>query len=222
MRSATGKLLITVSVIALAAGGYLYTRRNGEPAPPLTMQQTGESTNDGLLVRRRMIDYQTVVREAVAEQASFLTMTLSGDIVRDQDLKTSIKYTPFPDSTARIRVKYHVEYPIGYVLAPGKFRVSGGEDGLVVTLHRPRLIAHPSVKLLAYDILESGVLIDEKTALLDLQQRIQPEAERLAKAALKRRDVIPKSEKALRGFLTTILRQAADGANPPPITFDYR
>ncbi|MEA1084215.1 hypothetical protein SFC76_08065 [Sphingomonas sp. CD22] len=222
MRSTAGKLLITVSVIALAAGGYFYIKRNGEPAPPITMRQTGESTNDGLFVRRRTIDYQTVVREAVAEKASFLTMTLSGDIVRDQDLKTSIKFTPFPDSTARIRVKYHVEYPIGYVLAPGKFRVTGGADALVITLHRPRLIARPSVKLLAYDILESGVLIDEKVALLDLQQRIQPEAERLAKAALKRHDVLPTSERALRGFLTPLLRRAADGADPPPITFEYR
>ncbi|WP_271299199.1 hypothetical protein [Sphingomonas sp. CV7422] len=214
----TSKLLITVSVIALAASGFYLTRKSS-PADPITMRQTGESTNDGLLVRRRLIDYQSVIKEAVAQRASFLTLTLSRDIVRDQDLKTSIRFTPFPASTARIRVKYHVEYPIGYVLAPGKFRVAGGEDGLVITLHKPRLIARPSVKLLSYDVLESGVLIDEKTALLELQQRIQPEAERLAKAVLRRPDVLPVSERALRGFLKTILERQGKA---PPITFDYR
>lgn len=218
MRRATRKLLITVSVVALAAGGY-YLTRDCQPDDPITKQKTGESTDNGLVVRRRLIDYQAVIKEAVAQKASFLTMTLSRDIVRDQDLKTSIKYTPFPDSTARIRVKYHVEYPIGYVLAPDKFRVDGDENGLVITLHRPRLIARPSVKLLSYDVLESGVLIDEKTALLKLQQRIQPEAERLAKAVLRRPDVIPVSERALRGFLTAVLERRGKA---PPITFDYR
>jgi len=218
VRGAKGKLLIAASVIALTAGGFYLTRK-GSPADPITMRQTGESTNNGLLVRRRLIDYQTVIREAVAQKASFLTMTLSRDIVRDQDLKTSIRFTPFPDSTARIRVKYHVEYPIGYVLAPGKFRVTGDEDGLVITLHKPRLIARPSVKLLSYDVLESGVLIDEKTALLDLQQRIQPEAEKLAKAVLRRPDVVPVSERSLRAFLTGILERQGKA---PPITFDYR
>jgi hypothetical protein len=211
-----------VSAIALLAGAYLYLKGRHEPSDPMTTEQMGESNDGGLIVRRSKIDYQAIIKEAVTEKASFLTMLLAGDIVRDQNLKTSIRYTPLPDSTARIRVKYHVEYPIGYVLSPGKFRVSGGADGLVITLHKPRLIARPSVKLLSYDVLESGVLIDEKVALLDLQQRIQPEAERLAKAVLRRPDVIPISEKKLRGFLTPILKQQADGGNAPPITFEYR
>ena len=213
MRART--LLATVSAIALIAGAYVYTRT--AVSDPPTMEKTGETDDGGVMVRRKTIDWQVIVREAMAAKAAFLTMTLSRDIVRDQDLRTSIRYTPFPDSTARIRVKYHVEYPIGYVF--GKFTVTGGDGGLVITLHKPRLIARPSVKLLSYEVLDSGLLIDEKTALLALQQQIQPEAERLAKAVLRRPDVIPVSEAELRGFLTPILKQAGSA---PPITFVYR
>ncbi len=211
-----------VCAVALAAAGYYFLGRADEPAEPLTLQSDGVTVDDGLLIKKKTIDYQAIIKEALAQKASFLTTTVSRDVVRDRRLEKAIKYTPFPASTARVRVKYHVEYPIGYVLSPGTFKVSGGEDGLVMTLHRPRLIARPSVKLLSYDILEGGILIDEKVALLELQQLIQPQAERSAKAVLERPAILPASERALRGFLQPFLRNQSGGAPPPPITFQYR
>ena len=212
-------LLATVSAIALVAVGYGYYERN-RTSGPTTLQPTGESDDHGLIVRTKTIDYQAIIKEAVATKAAFLTLTLSDDLIRHQHLSKSIEFTPFPASTAEVRVKYHVEFPIGYLLSPGKFSVSGGKEGLVITLHRPRLIARPSVRLLSYDVVESGILIDEKTALLELQQRIQPESEKLAKAALLRPDILPVSENALRGFLQPFLKQ--QGQPPPPIKFEYR
>lgn len=213
-------LLATVSAVALAAVGYNYLERRREPDGPTTTQPRGETTKNGPFTQKKIIDYQAIIKEAVAEKAAFLTLTLSDDIVRDQHISKSITFSPFPDSTALVRVKYHVEFPIGYVLSPGKFLVSGDRDGLVVTLHRPRLIARPSVKLLSYDVIESGILIDEKAALLELQQRIQPETEKLAKAALRRPDILPVSERSLRRFLQAFLKQ--QGEPPPSIKFQYR
>ena len=74
----------------------------------------------------------------------------------------------------------------------------------------------------SYEILDSGILVDEKEGLLALQQRIQPEAKERAAALLKRPDIIPRSEAALRGFLQPILNQQADDGPPPTITFKYR
>jgi len=219
MKSRT--LLQAAAGLALAAGAYLYLSRGDGRAPP-TMRPDGEATREGWIVRQKTIDYEAIIKSSLAEKASFLTLTLAKDVVRDQHLETSIKYTPFPASTARVRVKYRVEYPIGYVLSPGSFAVSGGADGLVITLRRPQLIARPSVKLQSFKVLESGILIDEKTALLELQQRIQPDAEKRAAEILRQADVIPRSERVLRGFLQSILRQQAGTAAPPPITFAYR
>lgn len=210
-----------ISAVALAAAGYVYLTREPSSLPP-TMQPDGKASNNGIIIKRKTIDWETVIKTALADKASFLTMTVTETRVHDQELETSIRFMPFPASRARVRVKYEAEYPIGYVLLPGRFAVSGGVDGLVVTLHRPRLIARPSVRLLSHDILESGILVDEKAALLELQQRIEPEAERRSAEILARADVIPRSERALRDFLKPFLSQAADGAAPPAITFEYR
>jgi len=216
-----GTLLAAVSALALAKGGYYYFSHGDQSLAP-TMNQTGEATDRGIIVERKTVDYEAIIKTALTEQASFLTATLKRDVAHIQHLETSIRYTPFPSSRATVRVKYHVEYPIGYVLRPGQFAVSGGAGGLVITLHLPQLIARPSVRLLSYDVLESGILIDEKAALLELQQNIQPQAESRAREVLDRPDVIPASERALRGLLQPILARAADGGAPPPITFNYR
>ena len=214
-------LLATVSALALAAVGYQYLPKT-QSALPITTEKAGESIDDGVIVARKKVDFQAVIREAVEQRASFLTMTLSRDIVRDQHLETAIKYTPFPASTALVRVKYHVAYPIGYELRPNSFSVAGNKDGLVIELHRPQLIVGPAIKLLSYDILERGILIDEKAAVIELQQKIEPEAERLAVAVLRRSDVVPVSERALRRFLDPLLKLQTDDGTAPPITFEYK
>ncbi|QDM40635.1 hypothetical protein [Altererythrobacter sp. TH136] len=220
MRSRT--ILATASVIALAAGTLYLWDQGGVLSGPPTMTPAGETTDDSWIVKRRSVDYEAIIKSVLAEKASFLTLTLAQDIVRDRHLEKSIAYTPLPASRARVRVKYHVEYPIGFNLAPGNFAVSGGPDRLVITLRRPQLVAQPSVRLKSYQVLDSGYLIDEKTALLKLQQRIQPEAVAKSRAILKRRDILPRSEKVLRGFLNPILKQQAGGEPAPQIEFRYR
>ena len=186
------------------------------------MVPDGEATDNGIIIKRRTIDYEAVIKSALVQEASFLTLTEKRDLIRDRHIATSIRFTPFPASHAMVRVRYHAEWPIGYLLKPGKFRVSGGAAGVVITLHRPRLIARPSVRIVSYEVLESGILVDEKLALLELQKRLQPEAEKRAAEILALPSVIPRSERALRGFLEPILKQQTDGQPPPPITFVYR
>ena len=216
-----GTTLATVSVIALAAGGYYYLHGDGGVALPPRMHLDGTATDNGFLIKRETVDYEAVIASALTQQASFLTMTVKMDVIRDEHIETSIKYTPLPSSSARVRVKYHVEYPIGYELGPRKFAVTGNADGLVITLHRPRLIARPSVRLLSHHILDAGILIDEEAALIELQQRIEPETERWAVQLLQQPEIVPSSEAALRGFLEPILARQADGRSPP-ISFQYQ
>jgi len=215
-----GTFLAAVSAIALAAGLYSYLGPQGS-LPPI-MNPTGEATGGGPFMKRKTIDYETVIRSAFTNEASFLTLTWKQTVVRDQHLERSIRFTPFPASRARVRVKYEVEYPIGYKLTPDRVRVSEDAEQVLLTLDRPELIARPSVRLLSYNILDGGILIDEEEALLELQQRIQPEAQRRAAEILGRRGIIPRSERALRRFLEPILTQQADGGSPPAIEFRYR
>lgn len=124
-------------------------------------------------------------------------------------------------SNARVRVKYHVEYPIGFVFEPGTFAVAGDADGIGIGLRRPQLVARPSVKLQSARIIESGLTIDEQGALVKLQQRIQPEAERRAGLILRGQAIVPRSEAALRAFLVPFLATQAKGVKPPTIHIKY-
>lgn len=218
----TKTILATVSVLALVAGAAYYSGLGGDIGIPPTMNREGVTVEEGLIIKEEKVDYEAIVKTVLAKKASFLTLTVTREVIRDQSLITSIKYSPFPSSRARVRVKYRAEYPIGYVLSPGKFTVSRRGDVLVITTYRPQLIVQPSVRLLSYKIIEKGFLIDEKTAVIELQQKIQPEAVKRARRVLRRKDVIPRSERALRGFLTPILRESAGGQKPPTIEFRYR
>ena len=69
-------------------------------------------------------------------------------------------------------MKYAIEYSLGFDLRPEKFSVSADESGIVVTIGRPQLVASPSVKILSHEIPSKGILIDEKEAVIQLQQQL--------------------------------------------------
>lgn len=216
-------LLVVVALVACAGVGGTYIVQKGSPSDTLMLNKDGTTVESswlpGWLWGRRSTDYAAIVKEAVQQRSRFLTMTVEQDVVRDQQLEVRLLGMP---SRARVRVTYHVQYPIGYVLEPGKFAVSGEGDTLVITLDRPTLIAGPAVRLKSHKTLDGGLLVDEQEALLDLQQRIQPEALNRAPAILARPGIIPTSEAALRGFLQPILTSKAAGQQAPKLRFEYR
>jgi hypothetical protein len=162
--------------------------------------------------------YASVIREATAQKSSFLTMTVERDMIREQAIEVRVLGVP---SRGRVRVNYHVQYPIGYVLGD-KLQLRGDGDKLVVVLDKPELIADVAVKLKGYQTIDSGFLVDEKEALLKLQQAIQPESQAQGPAILNRPGIIPTSEKALLSFLKPLVAKAASGQAPPDIRIEYR
>jgi hypothetical protein len=206
--------------LALLGGYYIMTSGSSDDSDTVTMQRDGVNETKGIVSKVRTVDWQVVLKSAVERKTSVLTLTKKYDIQRDREITQSIFTVEASDT--RVRVKYHVEYPIGYIMAPGSFKVSGGADGLVLTMKRPELIAKPSVRLDKAVVIDSGMLFDEQKALVRLQQSIQRVAEKGAKAVLRGKDVIPVSEKALRAFLQPFLVAAADGQTVPPIKIMYR
>lgn len=216
-------LLVVVTLVACAGVGGAYIVQKGSPSDTLMLNNDGTTIEASWLpdwlYRRQSTDYSTIVKDAFQQRSRFLTMTVEQDIVRDQPLEVRLLGMP---SRARIRVTYHVQYPIGYVLEPGKFDVSGEGDTLVITLERPTVIADVAVRLKSHKTLDGGLLIDEQEALLTLQQRIQPDAQNRAPTILARPGIIPTSEAALRGFLQPILASKTAGPQIPKIRFEYR
>jgi hypothetical protein len=191
-------------------------------ASPPVIDENGVSHSSCLiaewLCRSQTIDYASVIREATAQKSSFLTMTVERDMIREQAIEVRVLGVP---SRGRVRVNYHVQYPIGYVLGD-KLQLRGDGDKLVVVLDKPELIADVAVKLKGYQTIDSGFLVDEKEALLKLQQAIQPESQAQGPAILNRPGIIPTSEKALLSFLKPLVAKAASGQAPPDIRIEYR
>ena len=216
----TSTKLLGGASLALLATYYVTSIRVPDDSDTATMQPDGVTETKGAVMQTRTTDWQVVLKRAVEKKTSLLTMTKKYDIQRDRELTQSI--FKIEASNTRIRVKYHVEYPIGYVMTPGSFKVSGGGDGLVLTMKRPQLIAKPSVRLDKATVIDSGLLFDEQKALVKLQQSIQRVAEKRAKAVLRDKDVVTTSERALRAFLQPFLVAAADDKPVPPIKIIYR
>ena len=203
-------------VLAVLAGAYFMS----PGSETVTMQEDGVTEDMGLIVDTRTVDWQAVLKRAVEKKTSLLTITKRDDLQRDRELTQAVFGVSASD--IRVRVSYQVEYSIGYIMNADSFAVSGGDDGLILTLDRPQLVAKPSVTLQKAEVIDTGFLIDEQAALVKLQQDIQPTAEKQAAAILKEADVLPASEKALKEFLQPFLEAAADGGSVPTIKIVYR
>ena len=208
------------TVLVVLAGAYIMSSGEPDGTETVTMQEDGVTEDNGFIVDTKIVDWQAVLKRAVEKKTSLLTLIKRDDVQRDRELNTAL--FGLSASDMRVRVSYRVEYPIGYVMKPDNFDVAGGEDGLIVTLDRPQLIAKPSVRLQKAEVIDTGFLIDEQAALVKLQQDILPTAEKQAAAVLKEPDVIPASEKALKEFLQPFLEAAAEGGQVPAIKIIYR
>ena len=216
----SGTKILGSAALAALSGYYIMSSGASDDSETVTMQEDGVTEDKGVIVDTRTVDWQAVLKRAVEKKTSLLTMTKKDDLERDRDFTKAV--FGVPASNTRVRVTYHVEYPIGYVMNPGSFSVSGGDDGLILTLNKPQLVAKPSVTLQKAEVIDTGFLIDEQAVLVKLQQDIQPTAEKQAAAVLQEADVIPASERALRDFLQPFLEAAADGGSVPTIEIVYK
>ena len=212
--------LFAGAALAVLGVTYIMSLDASDESETVTMQEDGATEDNGLIVDTRTVDWQAVLKRAVEKQTSLLTITKRDDVQRDRELTQAVFGVSASDT--RVRVSYQVEYPIGYIMNADSFSVSGGDDGLILTLDQPQLVAKPSVTLQKAEVIDTGFLIDEQAALVKLQQDIQPTAEKQAAAILKEADVLVASEKALKDFLQPFLEAAADGGPVPTIKIVYR
>lgn len=216
----TKNVIFGGAVLTVLAGAYVISSGAPDGSETVTMKEDGVTEKDGLIVDTKTFDWQAVLKRALEKKTSLLTITKTDDVQRDRQITQAVLGVDASDT--RVRVTYHVEYPIGYIMLPGSFDVAGGDDGLILTLDRPQLVAKPSVTLKKAEVIDTGFLIDEQATLVKLQQDIQPTAEKQAAAILKEADILPASEKALKEFLQPFLEAAADGGSVPTIKIVYR
>jgi len=216
--------IIGIAIIALLAGGlgshvYFQHQKRGLVARLLTVEEQLSETKKDLVGYTRFTDYLAVIKTAISAQMQFLAAKVDRDYVQVEHIEKS-KFGFKSDAT--IMVKYAVEYSVGYDLKPDSFTVSGDSNGITVTVHKPEVVATPAVKIISHEIPSTGVLIDEQSALLALEEQLHTVALNQAKEIANDEAVIALCEKKLRDFLHDFLARLPNVSIVPTITFAYK
>ena len=102
------------------------------------------------------------------------------------------------------------------------FRLEATEKGIEIVIGKPKLLTAPAVKFMAYEIPSKGLLVDEKAAIIQLQQNISQQAEQDASNIVAEPAVIALCEKQLIAFLHAFLSKQANIGVLPAITVRYQ
>lgn len=184
-----------------------------------TMEQLLSETKKEFLGVTRYTDYLETSRKALTEQMKFLAATADREYVHVEHIEKSKLGLK---SEATIILKYAVEYSVGFDLKPDSFSLSADKSGIVVSLKKPQLVASPAVKLISYEIPSNGILIDEKTAVINLQQQLHHVALKLGQEIVIEEAVVALCEKKLASFLHDFLSKQPNVTVVPALRFSYQ
>lgn len=221
------KYVVTV-LVALLIGGtiFFWINRNHQNeyqhnllAKLLATESELSETKNSLSGYMKFTDYLTESKKAIEGQMKFL----AAKVDREYTLVEHLQKSTFGLKTnATIIVIYTVEYSFGYDLKPDSFTITGDKEGISITLNRPELVASPAVKIISHDIASKGVLIDEKAAIIALQQQLPTVALNRAKEIQKEEAVIALCEKKLSEFMRDFISKQPNVKLIPAIKFIYK
>lgn len=215
-------VIITLFISGVAAYGVLHSREENykhDLSKVLQLEEELSETKEYLTGYTKFTDYLTVTKSAISEQMKFLAAKVDREYVHVEHLEISkLKIK----SQATIIVKYSVEYSFGYDLKPDSFSISGDKKGITVTLNKPELVASPAVKFISHEIPSKGMFIDEKEALIVLQEQLPEIAKAKAKDIQKDEAVIALCEKKLGEFIRDFLSKQPNVRVIPSIKFAYK
>ncbi len=208
---------------AVAAFSVVTSRQNEYQhnllAKLLVVETELSETQNTLLGYTKFTNYLSESKKAIEGQMKFLGAKVDREYVQIEHLQKS---TLGLKSDATIILKYAVEYSFGYDLKPESFTVLGDKTGITITLNKAESVASPAVKILSHEIPEKGLLIDEKAAVIALQQQLHAVAQNRAKEVQKEEAVVALCEKKLGEFLRDFLTKQSNVGVIPSIKFVYK
>lgn len=216
---------VTAILFFIGIAAFIYSRVHTEgQTPPLLsdLLATGGGQPPAYRTQHgdaRQTDYARIAKSALSEQTRFHGATVNREYVHVQHIEqTRLWFT----SDATITVRYAVEYSFGYDLSPSTFSVSGDDAEISVALRKPILAAPPAVMILSHSIPATGLLIDEKEAVIALHQRLYAMSEAQGVTLASDEGVIAVCERRLTAFLRDVLSKHPDATASPAIRIVYR
>lgn len=223
MRKIAAYIILALLIGSTITYGFLHFRQERSLdellAKLIQVNEELSQTKSNLLGYTKYTDYLSVTKTAMEEKMKFLAAKVDREYVQVEHIQKEMLGF---DSEGTIILKYNVEYSFGYDLRPDSFTVSGDKDGITVTLNKPELVASPAVNILSHEIPSKGILIDEKAAVISLQQQLFGIAKSRANVLKNDEAVIALCEKKLAEFLRDFLAKQPDVRVVPVIKFAYK
>lgn len=224
-RSVTTALTTVFALLIGCTATYLYFNNSHERtlgdllSKLLNVEKELTQTKSDLLGYTKYTDYLSVTKSAMEGKMKFLAAKVDREYVHIEHIQKS---TLGVQTDATIIVTYNVEYSFGYDLKQDSFSVSRDKSGITVVLRKPELVASPAVQILTHEIVSTGVFIDEKAAVIALQQKLPGVAKQRAGVLAKDEAVTALCEKKLADFLRDFLAKQPNVTFVPTIKVAYK
>lgn len=216
---------VIVALLVVGAGSYGFSQYLAHKtqldllARLHSVEQTLSQTKGEFLGFTRYTDYLSITKKALTEQSKFLATSVDREYVHVEHIERS-KFWIKSDAT--IILKYAVEYSVGFDLRPDSFTVGADNSGIVVTIGRPQLVASPSIRIISHEIPNKGALVDEKSAVIQLQQQLNEVAKAKGQDVAREDAVVASCEKKLAAFIQDFLGRQANVRGVPAVRYSYR
>ena len=215
--------LVAVIIGSIATYWFTHSRQNEYQhnllAKLLNVEKDLATTKNTLLGYTKFTDYISETKKAIEGQTKLLAAKVDREYVLVEHIQKG--FLGF-ESEGTIIIKYAVEYSFGFDLRPDSFSISGDTNSITVTVSKPELVASPAVNILSHEIPSTGVLVDEKAAVIAVQQQLFATAKKKANEVRKDEAVIALCERRLTEFLRDFLSKQPGVKTVPAITVVYK
>jgi hypothetical protein len=216
------RLFFVAALAAALLTGWFAARHTGSArdAQAQQLQSLVTTTQQELVGHTSYTSYLTAGKQTLSGQARLLTATLT----REEGLTQIITraFLPHVNSTGTVAMWYAADYAFGYDLRPDQFDLRATPSGIEVRVRKPALVATPAVSKLTYKVLEGGVLVDEKAAVIKLYEEAAGRAARQGAVMAGDPAVVALCEKKLLEFLYGFIEKQPGVKVVPRITIVYR
>lgn len=194
-------------------GGVIYYLQNNNG------DEIASQLKEELLGYTAYKDYIQVSKQAISKQAKFITAIVTRDEGYTRKIsKTNQLFT----SDANVAITYKAKYSFGYDLSSDKYEIKETPYGIELIVDRPRLLIEPAILSKSYRINDTGWLVDEKLALLEIYKDIDKfalkEGEKLANTPT----IQAMCEKQLVAFVRDFMMKQKGVKFIPFISVKYR
>lgn len=218
------KSLLTAIAAALIASLSTFvavnSRADNQAQEAQTLRTALESKESELIGYTKYTTFLTASKQALSGQMSLL----AAKVTREEGVTQVVERNLVAglSSAGSVAIWYSAEYSFGYNLNPDQFDVRAVPGGIEVAVKKPQLVATPAVSNLRHKVLTGGVLTDEKSAALKLQQDAAANALRQGQAMVAEPAIVALCEKKLVEFLRSFLQKQPGVSSVPFITVVYR